>query len=305
MPQQRSRRPQFLHPGVLQIEMEGSRRWAVAVWSIPDRGQDFRDALQRLVRATLALEWIQPLRGGESLPPKFSSVDLILYADPQKNAEVMSALEEMGFSALPTEALTKKVKKRLSVFASEARRQEVEIPDEPVALYRLAVDEPDGELARLLGAVCRRAEAELKGQVWGDEPGRFSKVFCDQLRLEVNTQVLPTSAGLAMLEDVVVNKGTGITWVEPAVFQAICDFVAVVLQSRQDLEVQWGLCAVDEKSGLAPPPVIRLRRRGGPWHTVTLGQEVVARIALPWGEQTGHQLVSLEKEIRQAPEAPA
>ena len=290
----------FLHPGVLQVEIGGSRRWTMAMWSIPKQASEFRRALSHLIRATLVLEWIQPLRQGDDSAPTFASVDLVFYADPATNDDVMAELEALGFAPVSMQEVTPKVKQRLTVFQSEARRQNRESPGDPVAIYRLGVEHRQGELAQRLDSVRQRVESNLGGLVWGDEPGRLSKELCDQLQLEFQTRISPTPTGLAMLEDLLVETRDEIGWVHPVFFQAICDFLGVVLQGNPDLEVQWSLCAVDDRTGLAPPPILRLRRRGGPWHTSAIGQEVVECIALPWSEQTGRQLVALEEKLREA-----
>lgn len=286
-----------LHRGILQLNADGHRRWAAAVWAWPAEIEVFFGELQALLKGTLVLEWIQPSRGGDSVPPGFQSFDLIAYQSLGTESLIARELERRGFERVMTYGVSPEMLERLTVFQNEARRHGIEQVEDPKVLYRLQVHRASGELAARVGRACRRTERTLRGEVWGEKPGLFSKAFCDALRQEVQVEIPPNESGLATFSDLVVEESEGITWVEPMVFQALADFLGVVLQHRADVEVQWSLCEVDEQTGLAPPPLFRVRRRQRRWQVVPIGLKLVDQISLPRGEQEGRGVVRLYREI--------
>lgn len=282
-----------LHQAVLQIDAPDARRWTAAVWAISAPERDLIAAIKALIESTLVVEWIQPSGEGGEAPRGFASFDLVFYEAPKEGSELVQFFQEGGWKRIEGSALGEEELKRLSVFQNEARRESLEIAEAPEALYRLDVERMGGELGARLEDAARRAGRHLKGEVWGEKPGLFSKVFSDALRGSVQMNITPNQAGLALLEDLIAEEGKGIYWLDPLVFQALCDFLGVVLQARGDREVQWSLCAPEKETGLAPPPLLRIRKRGEPWKVVNLGLGVVQALASPWRAGGSRPLAAL------------
>jgi hypothetical protein len=92
---------------------------------------------------------------------------------------------------------------------------------------------------------------------------------------------VPTRAGIECLEAIVVQTGAGvIRWIEPLIFQALCDLIAVMAASQPGLDVEWGVCDPDPESGLSPPPVLRVQRDGDAFH-VPLAEHVLRWCVMP------------------------
>lgn len=286
-----------LHQAVLQVNAGTERRWTAVLWSEPVNQEVFLTKLKDLINSTLVQEWIQPPRGGESIPPEFRSFDLLSFVAVPDDEALQSSLFEMGFEAIDFDSFDEEIWERLTVFQNEARRDEIEVPQRPVQGFRLPVHRNQGELADRIIRVCRRAERELSGEVWGEKPGLFSKVFCDVLRGEIQVRIQPDPTGLTILEDLLVDGAEGITWVEPLVFQVLTDFLGVLLQSQGDLEVQWSLCTVEESTGLAPPPLFRVRRQQGSWKIISIGSKVVDGIALSWSRPEKRPLLRYYEDV--------
>ena len=282
-----------LHQAVLQMDGADARRWAAAIWSLPDDQAGLVRAIQRLVEGTLVQEWIQPSENLEGDRARFDGFDLVFFETPEQGGEVFSFLEETGWEKIAAEMLTEKELTGLSVFQNEARKVGVEVGERPAVLYRLGVRSMGGELGERIEQAARRAVRQLRGEVWGGKPGLFSKVFCDALRGGIQVNITPNRAGLALLEDLLVEEKEGIYWLEGMVFQSLCDFLGVVLMSQGDVELQWSLCAVEERTGLAPPPLLRVRSRGGAWKLESVGLDVVRALAVPWREKGTRPLAAL------------
>ncbi len=286
-----------VHPAVLQVSGEQTRRWTVAIWSMEPEISAVLREIQELVEGTLIAHLSYPPSEKERVAESFDSFDLVFFEEPQQN--MIGALTKDGWQTVEMSSLTDDELDRLTVFQNEARKTDQVIPDAPVAMWRMPVDRGAKELRQRIDNAAERTLPKIKGQVWGEQPGWFSKAFCEELRQVVQVNITPDAKGLAALEDIVVDRLEGHLQVHQSiVFQAVCDFIGVLLQTQGHVEVQWGTCPVDENSGLAPAPVMRMRRPGGTWKVLPVGRDVVRRISVPWGAppEKNRLLVALLEE---------
>ena len=286
-----------VHPAVLQVSGDQTRRWTVAIWSVNPGASAILREIQELVEGTLIAHLSYPPSEKERVTESFDSFDLVFFEEvPQK---MIAALTEGGWEPVEVSSLTDDELDRLTVFQSEARKADQVIADGPVAMWRMPVARGAEELRERVDNAAERTLPKIKGQVWGEQPGWFSRAFCEELRQEVQVTITPDAKGLAALEDIVVDRLQGHLQVHRSiVFQAICDFIGVLLQAQGHVEVQWGTCPVDERSGLAPAPVMRMRHPGGVWKVLAVGRDVVRRISVPWGAppEKNRLLVALLEE---------
>lgn len=115
---------------------------------------------------------------------------------------------------------------------------------------------------------------QLGGEVWGETPGGPSKLLATYVRQHFNTTVTPSRDGLHAFELFLVqDKPDELRWMPPLIFQALCDFVGVVLQAEYGLSAQWALCTPDD-DGFAPPPVLRVATATG-YEQIAIGERIV------------------------------
>lgn len=274
--------PPAIHPGVVQIK-DGERvRWTAAILSGSSGALATVEAARHLVEATLLVRASQPV---DAKAERFDSFDLARFCELSVGER--RGLNALGFGVVPDEEISVETRDRLTVFANEARKAGAGELGELRGVMRLNVTEPSGPLQEEIRRAAQGARGELSGSLWGEEPGRFSKTLVDHLRGRVQAEIGPDPSGLSVLEDLLVERSSqDVYLIEPVVFQALCDFVCVVAQASEGLEVQWGVCAVDPKTGLSPAPLVRIRDRQGPWHTQAIGAQMVA-VTVPWGKGGG------------------
>jgi hypothetical protein len=109
----------------------------------------------------------------------------------------------------------------------------------------------------------------------------LARLAADQLTLLGHPGVEPTRAGIERLEQVVVQRSAGvIRWIDPLLFQALCDLLAVAASGTYGRQVEWGVCEPDEETKLAPPPLIRVAGKRDSFH-VPLGEHVLRWCVMP------------------------
>ncbi|RAL25208.1 hypothetical protein DL240_03080 [Lujinxingia litoralis] len=271
-----------LHPALVAITWEAGHRWTAALWE--DRGSDLKGALQGLVEArllaALSVPPAQYLEERQAAAPL--SFDVALYTAVGSAGQ--AALRELGFAPVD-EAFDRAALERLSVFRNEARRVGALVPEDPLELWRLEISRPEPTLKRVIEEACTAAATRQAGKVFGEQPGWPSKVLVDQIGARISLQVTPDVAGLERLAALLIDASPGtLGWVEPVAFQALCDLLAVVLQAAGKGPVEWATSPVDAISGLAPPPMVRVRRRGS-WRALWLGRDLMRGLLLPWSRQ--------------------
>lgn len=273
---------------VVEVIGEQAKRWCAAVWSTSPGEQQLVGEIQRLVDSTTLAHWMRPPAQYERSGEVVNSFDLIFYETVQK--PLRDVLKENGFYSVRQPLLRLDEYEQFEAFNEKARKGGRQVGS-PKAVWRLPFH---GVEQTAPGELGERVARRMGDEVWGQAPGRFSHVFCDELSAVTGVDVEPSREGMNRLETAIAaHSGEGLRWLEPMAYQAICDFVGVVLQANWPVQVQWGSCPVDEASGLAPLPVLRVRRPGGMWTAAPVGRDVFHRLCVPWGERRPKGLWSI------------
>ena len=280
-----------LHPALLTVSWPDGKRWTAALWQSQGR------ATMRALRGLLQARYLAHL----SMPPSayleqveeadILSFDVACYSELSESDE--AGLRALGFAMIP-EALDAEQLERLSVFRNEARRSGGGAVSDPSSLWRLGFSRPGGMLEGMVKRACVASARRHGEQVFGDRPGWPSKWLVEELGRVMQLELGPNVEGLERLCALLIDASPGeLGWVEPVAFQAICDLLAVVLQASGRGQVEWASSPMDSLSGLAPPPMARIRR-GGSWRALELGRDVASRLLLPFErQQTGEALKGL------------
>lgn len=241
--------------------------------------------------------WMQPPAQYEPSGAVVNSFDAVFYESVPEG--LSKRLEDDGFGAVSLQGMATEEYEQFEVLEERARKAGRAVDRRPAELWRL--DIVDGrtrgrDWERLTGRVARG----LGDEVWGDNPGWFSRAYCQEMDRQWGAKIWPDKTGLRTLAEQIFDDdrdGEGVRWVDGITFQILCDFLGVVLQSETNLTVQWGTCPVDEDTGLAPAPLLRARAPRGRWDSLPVGQDVMRRLSVDWAgdeESTvGERLASL------------
>jgi hypothetical protein len=263
-----------VHPRVVRLRRaDGTRAIVMLSFGAAQGARALHAALKPMVEAALLSELGAPPAALAEDAAPLSELTLLLYApQPFDLAPVLApfAFEPVAPAAEHAQAL--------ALARREALALAQPVADEPHAVYRARVVRAAHPLAgalhdALLGAAPQAA--------WGREPGRLARSAADWLATQGIPDVAPTRAGIERLESIVVQPQSGlIRWMEPLIFQALCDLVAIMAAAQPGLDVAWGVCEADPESGLPPPPVLRVQRGADTFH-VPLGEHVLRWCVMP------------------------
>jgi len=164
----------------------------------------------------------------------------------------------------------------MAAWRQEAGSAGIEVPARPVSVWHLPVAHSD-ERADTLGRIESHMLAEIGSESWGQTPGAMSRHAARELEEAFDCDIGLGPEGLDTMASSLTAEAAGaIRWTAPVFFQAICDFVGVVLHGQYGIRVQWGVCEPDPR-GVVPPPMFRQPGTGGEG-TVPIGRHV-----LEWG----------------------
>jgi hypothetical protein len=266
-----------VHPRIVRPSLsDGTHGIVLLSFRKAESLRAFHAALKPMIEAALLSELCAPRASIKSGPyTRLSELTLLMFeAQPFDPAAALApfGLEPVKLG-LPDSAQI------LALARREARTLAEPVPqDDPVAAYRVrARGAADPRAARLHEAL---VEYGPEG-TFGREPGLFARTAADWLATQAAFEgVAPTRAGIERLESLVLARGAGsLRWIEPLVFQALCDLVAVLAASQPHLHVEWGVSEPDD-DGIAPPPVLRVTRDDETFH-VPLGEHVLRWCVMP------------------------
>ncbi|HEY6881998.1 MAG TPA: hypothetical protein VI299_28410 [Polyangiales bacterium] len=264
-----------VHPRVVHARSPGGDRTiVVASFAVPASVRAFHAALKPLVEAALLSELSRP--AGELIEDDTRVDGLELYTF----AEAPFALEPaLSPFALEQASLDHpRAHAALALLRHEARRVDPSPPDEAHARYAAPFARSAHPLASPLARKLREAAPK---DAWGVRPGVLARMCADQLAALGYAGVEPTREGIERLEAVIVpDAHAALRWIEPLLFQALCDLVAVAATVTFGRPVQWGVCEVDPDTQLAPPPLLLVERDGESFH-VPLGEHVLRWCVMP------------------------
>jgi hypothetical protein len=202
-----------------------------------------------------------------------SAIELYLFEEP--TFDIGPALRPFALERADLGAPL--AQKPLSLVRREAQLVDGAPSDEPCARYVARVS-PSGHALRAPLHAALLAQAPRTA--WGGEPGKLASVLGAFLTSQGVAGIAPTRTGIETLESIVVSQERGVLrLIEPLVFQALCDLIAVAAHSTWQTEAEWGVCEPDE-NGLTPPPVIRVSHGPDTWH-VPLGEHVLRWCVMP------------------------
>lgn len=273
-----------IHPAILKVTGDDTRRWCAAVWSVGPGKRQLIGEIRGLVENTLVAHWMQPPAQYEPTGGVVNSLDVLFWETPDRSLEM--ALQEEGWSPVDDRAMRTEEYEQFEAFQGEAKKAGRDVADRPEAIWRMEISATEADDVDPI-AVEQRVAEMLDGEVWGETPGWFSKAYCETLRRRGGPEITPDRRGVARLQEwMFTGDRHAIQRPGALAFQAICDFVGVVLQSVGDEQVQWGTCPVDESTGFAPAPLFRIGS-GGDWRRLSVGVDVTRRAATPWGRESG------------------
>ncbi|MET0342906.1 MAG: hypothetical protein ABW252_18010 [Polyangiales bacterium] len=265
-----------VHPRMVHATVRPGQRSLVAASFAPAVGpRPLHAALKPLVEAALLAELSRPSDQLAEDESRLSGLELVSFATHP--FDLGPALSPFALLPAPLDDAT--TVSALALLRRELQFVDDAVPDEPVARYSASFLRSQHPFAPELARALR---TDAPGGAWGERPGVLARAAADRLASFGHAGVEPTRAGIEALEAVVVHPTPGvIRWMEPLLFQALCDLVAVTAVSA-GLSVEWGVSEPDPDSGLAPPPLIRVTRKGESFH-VPLGEHVLRWCVMPMG----------------------
>lgn len=273
-----------VHPRVLEASHgDGTHTLVLASFAPAANVRAFHAALKPMVEAALLCELSRPVDEQRERASALRALELYAFAEHPFDAR--PALAPFGLTEAPLRDA--RTVNTLALLRREAARVEPAPADEPRVRY-LARAAPRNE------PLCAQLADALRSQCsgpFGSEPGALAQRMCQFLNDRGYAGVAPTREGIERLEKLILQDAPHVLrWLDPVVFQALCDLVAVTAHSTWGLEVDWGVCEPDEETGVAPPPLIRVHREGDPVH-IPLGEHVLRWCVMP--TQPGEDVPSL------------
>jgi hypothetical protein len=276
--------PLPVHPRIVRPSLaNGTHAIVLLSFRKAENVRGFHAALKPMIEAALLSELCMP-RARLSSYSRLSELVLLMFeAQPFDPAP---ALSPFGLEAVQLEL--HESAQILALARREARTLSESVPDDPIAAYRVRAVSGQHPLAERLHEALLAYGPE---GAFGREPGRMARTAADWLLTQAEYPgVAPTRAGIERLESLVVTNQRGVLrWLEPLVFQALCDLVAVLGASQPHLHVEWGVSEPDEQD-VAPPPVLRVTREDETFH-VPLGEHVLRWCIMP--TRAGEQVPTL------------
>jgi hypothetical protein len=254
-----------VHPRVLEVrDAPEVASFVVVIWPGAEDGPELRALLGRVVEATLLAELSRApgdLHGdGER---RVGSLRLVSYAPVDA-----AAVARYGLG--PT-TVDESWREALSHVRGEASAVGREPPENEPALFQAVFTEPAEALAQLERGLRSVGDEAMFGAM----PGGLARQVGAALGVD---PVDLDGLSAALVPDVRER----VRWIEPMLFQALCDAAGVHAARGLGLPVQWAISEPDE-DGMAPPPLLRTRGAAGDVH-VPVGLELLRWCVMPLRE---------------------
>lgn len=273
-----------VHPRILEaVRDNDSFSLVMASFAPAANLKTYHAALKPLVEAALLSELSRPVEELREREGPLRELELFSFADHPFDATY--ALQAFGLSPAPLDE--GRVRGTLALLRRESQLVDGLTTDEPLARHTVPVAPSDHPLRKALSDALL---ARVQG-TFGSEPGALARELCAFLSHQGYAGVEPTRSGIERLEALITHDTPFvIRWIDPIVFQALCDLVAVAAIRTWGREVEWGVCEPDPETRVAPPPVIRVHRDGDTFH-VPLGEHILRWCIMP--AQIGESIPSL------------
>jgi hypothetical protein len=273
-----------VHPRILEARREDdSHTLVMASFSAAAHARAFHAALKPLAEAALLSELSRPV---EELRERSSPLrGLELYAFVDQPFDLASLVALFGLSRAPLDDA--QARRTLTLLRRECQLVDGLKADEPTArFFALASSKEHTLRAGLAKVLLERAQGPF-----GAEPGGLAQLSCAWLAENGYPGVEPTRRGIERFEALVVNEAPFvIRWIDPIVFQALCDLIALAALTTWGREVEWGVSETDPDTRVAPPPLLRVQRDGDTFH-VPLGEHILRWCVMP--SRPGEEIPSL------------
>lgn len=281
-----------VHPRVLEVTLEDSWEWTLGAWSDPG-ARALDKLLRELIQVTVLAE-LSKSPDNKTAARNFEKMRLLVFAP--MSAESQKVIEEIGFSRI--DFAPDQYAERINAWRDEARAAGLTPSPRPSAVYVMDISRVDPVIANNLLTIQAEMTKKLAGEFWGQTPGGPSRLMATYLRQYLNASVTPNRKGLHELELFIVqDKQNCLRWIDPSIFQALCDFIGVILRAVHDLDVQWGVCTPDS-SGFASPPVFRVKRKDG-YKIVPVSLHLLNWCVMPRGEEAPSLAESVDALARE------
>lgn len=262
---------------VLEVELEHAQRWCMVCWRAPQDGESLDEVLRDLLAATLLQEMSRPPGWGGAKARRVEGIDLFVFE--ALDAAAQQALGALGF--VPARFEDVEYSNRLHAWQNEAAQGGWRVPPQPASLWHARLSVPsDDAVSKALREAHEEMAVRHDSRLWGAYPGEPSHTMASVLERLLKHSIAPTQESLHELDMLLVDRDAGvIRWMEPMIFQGLCDFMGIVLMASKRARVQWGVCESDNQGGHLPP-VLRLAGRGGA-RDVEIGRELLAHAVMP------------------------
>jgi hypothetical protein len=264
-----------VHPRIVRPSLpDGTHGIVLLSFRKAESLRAFHAALKPMVEAALLSELCTPRSLLKAAYTRLSELTLLMFET--QPFELGPALAPFGLELM--ELTAHESAQTLALARREGQTLSEAVPEEPVAAYRVRAARPENPLADRLHEALLAYGPE---GAFGREPGLLARTAADWLATQADfAGVAPTREGIERLESLVLPRRAGaLRWLEPLMFQALCDLVAVHAASQPHLRVEWGVSEPDAQ-GIAPPPVLRVQRDDDTFH-VPLGEHVLRWCVMP------------------------
>ena len=268
----RSLPKEAVHPRVL----EDDDAWVLACWQEPASTKALHTAVRNLLEATFLFELCQPARKAAAVAKRRASVRMIFFRPV--HADVRRALQAFAFEE--ADLHDPRYAESIALLRNEGEQAGHYLPPSPHALWRAPVQQPSGAWGERVAAVEERLRQQLPDETFGERPGMLSHQLSNALADLFGVKIPPSLEGLRQMELLLVPREEGaIRWLHPLVFQALCDFIGVLLTYDRKRDVSWGLCE-EEEGGFIPPPVLRIGQPPDAQH-LNIGLHILRWCVMP------------------------
>lgn len=268
-----------LHPRVLTVEEPAGAALVLTCWRNPGGAAGLHAGLRPKVEAALLAELSRPASELVELTHELRFLRLAVFDDI--GGDVPAALRAFGLAPVPLSAVQdcRGWRDALAHLRGEAQRLGHVVPDDPLSAYEADIQLPTRTAAGIQ-ALEHALRQRLGDEVFGARPGALYAHLAALAPQHLGITLTPTCEGLATLEHELMSLAPGpIRFIPPAIFQAVCDFVAVIAAREFQRRVEWAPSEADEL-GLCPPPLVRAYLDDA-WVHIPLGLHLLRWCVMP------------------------